>query len=235
MKQNLIISMFAAALLGSGVANAAGTLYASQYGTPDYTNEGINLGSGKTYDTLAVNVPLTLTGKAGTLSLYSGATIEFQKKQAADEICSIFTTEQLLRATTSPVSFLGLGSVAYNFTFDDGAQAIVAASAGKTITLIHDITKDSPGFSGVAIPMSTLTLNGKGYNETVEMGGVSFTYVGPQSSDYTFKAGEIGFTGYEVGSHALNLVVGGGSVPEPTTGTLSLLALAGLCARRRRK
>ena len=226
-----LTTMFAAALLGSGVANAAGTLKAS-----DYDSGPITLSSKNTYDTLAVNVPLTLTGFTAKLSLTEGTTIEFQKKQAADEICSIFTTEQLLRATDEPVIFAGLGRFDYNFMFDDGAQAIVAASAGKTITLIHDITKDSPGFGGLVAPsMTTLTLNGKRYNETVEMGGVSFTYVGPQEDTYTFKEGEIGFTGYYKGSHALNLVVGGGSVPEPTTGTLSLLALAGLCARRRRK
>ena len=234
MKLNLIISMFAAALLGSGVANAAETLYPK-----DYKGGQIMLGQIYDYDKLVLDAPLTLTGDTAMLKLNKAATIEFQKEKAAEAICSIFTTEQLRRATDSPVSFSGSGgAVAFNFMFDAGAQAIVAASAGKTITLIHDITKDSPGFaftSGASPSNTTLTLNGAGYNQTVEMGGVSFTYVGPKESDYTFKAGEIGFTGYEKGSHALNLVVGGGSVPEPTTGSLSLLALAGLCARRRRK
>ena len=228
MRQTLFLTVLAAALLGSGVANAKGTLKAS-----DYKGGGISLAPFSN-DKLVVDTPLTLTGNTATLSLFQNATIEFQKKQAADEICSIFTTEQLRMASDSPVSFKDAAS--YNFTFDDGAQAIVAASAGKTITLIHDITKDSVGFGFVDSPSdTTLTLNGKRYNETVEMGGVSFTYVGPQEDTYTFKEGEIGFTGYYKGSHALNLVVGGGSVPEPTTGTLSLLALAGLCARRRRK
>ena len=228
MRQTLFLTVLAAALLGSGVANAKGTLKAS-----DYKGGGISLAPFSN-DKLVVDTPLTLTGNTATLSLFQNATIEFQKKQAADEICSIFTTEQLRMASDSPVSFKDAAS--YNFTFDDGAQAIVAASAGKTITLIHDITKDSVGFGFVDSPSdTTLTLNGKGYNETVELDGVSFTYVGPQEDTYTFKEGEIGFTGYYKGSHALNLVVGGGSVPEPTTGTLSLLALAGLCARRRRK
>ena len=234
MKHSLFLTMMAAALLGSGVANAAGTLYPK-----DYTGGGITLGRIYDYDKLVLDAPLTLTGENGTLRLYKNATIEFQKEQATEAICSIFTTEQLLRATDSPVSFSGQGgAVAFNFMFDAGAQAIVAASTGKAITLIHDITKDSPGFaftSGASPSNTTLTLNGVGYNQTVEMGGVQFTYVGPKESDYTFKAGEIGFTGYYAGSHALNLVVGGGSVPEPTTGSLSLLALAGLCARRRRK
>ena len=236
MRQTLYLTtMFAAALLGSGVANAKGTLYASQYGTPDYPSASISLAFFYN-DKLVLDAPLTLTTKNGWLEIYQGSTIEFQKEQTTEAICSIFTTEQLMRATDFPVAFKDKGS--YNFTFDDGAQAIVAASAGKTITLIHDITKDSPGFGfakGVSPSNTTLTLNGAGYNETVVLGGVSFTYVGPKAADYVFQTGEIGFTGFETGSHALNLVVGGGSVPEPTTGTLSLLALAGLCARRRRK
>ena len=218
--------ILAAALLGSGVANAAGTLKASEY-----TGGVISLADFDDYNKLVVDTPLTLTGNMATLWLNQHATIEFQKEQAAEAICSIFTTEQLRRADDPPVSFNG-GKVAYNFMFDDGAQAIVAASAGKTITLIHDITKDSVGFS--CNSSATLTLNGKGYNETVEMGGTQFTYVGPKESDYVFQTGEIGFTGYYEGSHALNLVVGGKPTPEPTTGTLSLLALAGLCIRRRK-
>ncbi len=231
MKRNLIISLFAAALLSSGVANAAQTRNAS-----DYTGGVITLGSAKTYDTLAVNVPLTLTGDNGYLDLYNGATFVFAKENGADAICGIITTE-VRRGNAATVYFDSAGDV-YNIVFDDGAQAIVAASAGTPITLIRDLNEGDKGltfFGGASPSNTTLKLNGVGYNETVELDGVSFTYVGPKAADYVFQTGEIGFTGYEEGSHALNLVVGGGSVPEPTTGTLSLLALAGLCARRRRK
>ena len=228
MKHSLFLTILAAALLGSEVANAATTLYAS-----GYTNGYISLGSTKIYDKLVVDVPLTLTGSSGYLDLYDGATIEFQKKQAAEAICSIFTSAE---RNIGSVYFNKTGDV-YNIAFDADAQAIVAASAGTPITLIEDLNKGNAGFKfgGGATPSNTtLTLNGVGYNETVELGGVSFTYVGPQEDTYTFKAGEIGFTGYYDGSHALNLVVGGKPTPEPTTGTLSLLALAGLCARRRK-
>ena len=119
-----------------------------------------------------------------------------------------------------------------NFAFNTDAQAVVAASAGTPITLIQDQNEASKGFRVVG--GTTLTLNGAVAGEKVNMGGVSFTYVGPKASDYTFKEGEIGFTGYEEGSHALKLVANGKPTPEPTTGTLSLLALAGLCARRRK-
>lgn len=229
MKHTLFLTMLAAALLGSGVANAAGTLNASQY-VPDTT---ITLGSTKNYDKLVVDVPLTLTDRMGYLYLYDGGTIEFQKKQAAEAICSIFTSAGLPRNT---VYFNKTGDV-YNIAFDAAAQSVVAASAGKPITLIEDLNTENTGFiflGDISPSDTTLKLNGKGYNETVVLGGVQFTYVGPQSSDYTFKEGEIGFTGYENGSHALNLVANGKPTPEPTTGTLSLLALAGLCARRRK-
>ena len=225
MKHTLFLTMLAVAFLGSGVANAAETLYASQY-----TSGELFLASDDDFDKLVMNQPLTIKP---SLHLYDGATIEFQKKQAAEEICRIFTSAERTGIT---VYFNNVSAV-YNITFNDDAQAIVVASAGTPITLIQDLNEASEGFSfygGISPSDTVLKLNGEGYGETVSMGGVEFTYVGPKDSDYAFKAGEIGFTGYENGSHALNLVVGG-SVPEPTTGTLSLLALAGLCARRRRK
>ena len=230
MKNTLFLTMLAAAFLGSGVANAAETLYAS-----DYTSGPIELGAYQGYDTLVVDEPLTLTDLGGILDLYNGTTLAFAKENGAEAICCIFTSEERLDNT---IYFNESGDV-YNFTFNDAdAQAIVAASAGSPITLIQDLNMESAGFcfwGGISPSDTTLKLNGKGYNETVVLGGVQFTYVGPKESNYTFKAGEIGFTGYEEGSHALKLVANGKPTPEPTTGTLSLLALAGLCARRRRK
>ena len=229
MKLNLIISLFAAALLGSGVANAAGTRYAS-----DYTGGLITLGSTDDYDTLVVDVPLTLTRDA-YLDLYNGATLAFSKKNGAEAICSIFTSET--RDGPPTVYFNTAGDV-YNIRFDDSAQAVVAASAGTPITLIQDLAMGGYGFyfyGGISPSDTTLKLNGAVAGDTVVLDGLSFTYVGPKAADYVFQEGEIGFTGYEERSHALKLVANGKPTPEPTTGTLSLLALAGLCARRRRK
>ncbi len=214
MKKTLFITMLAAALLGSGVANAAETLYAS-----DYTGGAILLGSAYTYDKLVVDTPLTQTGSMSGFDLYDGATLEFLT-DSSGAICGIFTSAEQEDET---VYFNDVDSI-FDIAFNDDAQSVVAASTGKSITLIQDLNEDSEGFCFWDTEPSdtTLKLNGKGYNETVELDGVSFTYVGPKESDYTFKAGEIGFTGYENGSHALNLVVGDGSVPEPTTTTASL-------------
>ena len=230
MKHSLSLTILAAALLGSGVANAAGTFYAK-----DYTGGIILLGSFIDYDTLAVNVPLTMTGANNYIDLYDGATLAFSKENGAEAICRIFTPA-VMGSGTGTVFFNESGDV-YNIVFDNGAQAVVAASAGTPITLIEDLNKDCDGFSfynGISPSDTTLLLNGVGYNKPVELGGVQFTYVGPQEDTYTFQEGEIGFTGYYTGSHALKLVANGKPTPEPTTGTLSLLALAGLCIRRRK-
>ena len=223
-----LTTMFAAALLGSGVANAAGTLKAS-----DYTEDDIVLGTNKAYDKLIVDTPLTLTGFNGYLDLYNGSTLAFSKVNGADAICSIFTSTD--RDISKTVFFNNVNDV-YNITFDAGAQTVVAASAGKAITLIQDLQMASDGFYFSKDPsQTTLKLNGAEAGNPVVLNGVQFTYVGPQAADYTFQEGEIGFTGYYDGSHNLSLVANGKPTPEPTTGSLSLLALAGLCARRRRK
>ncbi len=223
--------MFAAALLGSGVANAETTLYASQYGTPGYPNSTIRIGDIQTYNKLVVDTPLTLIGGFGFLDLYNGATLAFSKVNGAESICSIFTSAERSDAGRTVV-FEQVYDV-YNFTFDAGAEAVVAASTGTPITLIQDLNTQGRGFS--SNDSVTLQLNGKVSGETVEMGGLQFTYVGPKADDYVFQTGEIGFTGYYGGSHNLSLVHGGGlPTPEPTTGSLSLLALAGLCIRRRK-
>ena len=223
MKHTLFLNILAAAILGSGVANA-GTLYASEY---DYKSGDIALGS---YDTLVVDVSLTMRVDC-RLDLYNGATIEFLADNSG-AICSISPS----RTREVPTVFFHEANSVFNIAFDDDAQAVIAASEGTPITLIQDQSVSYGfSFSGTTPAETTLKLNGVGYGETVVLDGVSFTYVGPQSSDYTFKAGEIGFTGYENCSHNLSLAHGGGlPTPEPTTGTLSLLALAGLCIRRRK-
>ena len=223
--------MLAAALLGSGAANATNeTLYASPDFEPHYTSGSIELCRFYDFGKLVVNESLTLTSN-GYLDLYNGATLAFSKENGADAICRIYTSDQRKGRT---VYFNTVST--FDITFDAGAQAIIAASNGTPITLIKDLNTENDGFNfcGGDPDLNTFTLNGVEPGKPVEMNGVQFTYVGPQADDYTFKAGEIGFTGYYLCSHALKLVANGKPTPEPTTGTLSLLALAGLCIRRRK-
>ena len=64
---------------------------------------------------------------------------------------------------------------------------------------------------------------------TADVTATADTGSGVPSVNYGFSAGEGGSVG------TLTITISGLNVPEPTTSTLSLLALAGLCARRRRK
>lgn len=227
MKKTLFTTLLAAVLLDGGSVNAGETLYASQYSSGSFT-----LGNGKDYTELVMDTSLTLIGAGAYPDMYNGATIRFRKDEDTEEMCCIFTSANRMANT-----FIFREAISpFNLTFDADAGTLIAASAGKPITLIQDLNMDSLGFcfAWTTPADSTLAINGKVSGETVVMNGVPFKYVGPQPDDYHFRSGEIGFTGYYDGSHALKLVVGD-DLPEPTTGTLSLLALAALAARRRKR
>ena len=80
---------------------------------------------------------------------------------------------------------------------------------------------------------ATVQFFGKDKDSTVQLGNTKVMFVGEVDSKDALAMNQVGvvWAGTDV------MLVGKvqKSVPEPTTGTLSLLALAGLCARRRRK
>ena len=112
-------------------------------------------------------------------------------------------------------------------------------SLGSQLTLQGSVVEDlgnlAPGsgevilFSGV----DTLELGGEKYNVGAEAltaaSGVKLSEVFRSDSD------SVDLEDYYIGFNANGDVYAGLIVPEPATATLSLLALAGLCARRRRK
>ena len=226
MKKSLFITMLAAAIMGSGLAEAKSVLRASEY-----TDQYLWFGSDEDYVKFVVDQTLTLTSLSADICLYDGATFEFLSDNSG-ALCCIYTPTARVGFFT--VDFINPADV-YNFTIQEAAQAVVAASNGTPMTLIEDLCLETKGFSFPSEDpeATTILLNGAGYGETVSIDGLQFTYVGPKEDGYVFQAGEIGFTGYNQGSHKLSLVAK--PTPEPTTGTLSLLALAALAARRRRK
>lgn len=108
--------------------------------------------------------------------------------------------------------------------------------------LLYDVAE-----IGTSTPEDVLELtlfNAQGEVKNFEFDGHSYENVGIVLDVGTLKANQIallyehGAGSGEWGGGALSLVVLGDKyiqVPEPATGTLSLLALAGLAARRRRK
>ena len=109
-------------------------------------------------------------------------------------------------------------------------------SLGTQLTLqgnvLEDLGKLAPGsgevilFSGV----DTLVMGGQTYS----VGSHVLTATSGVKLSEVFRSDSVNLDDYYIGFNANGDVYAGLIVPEPTTATLSLLALAGLCARRRR-
>lgn len=115
------------------------------------------------------------------------------------------------------------------FTFSDVRLSTVYSSTTNSkwyrALFVSDATADSLTLNGtVSSTVSTpLAAQGDGYSTTNNGGGADWGFVNGTSS-------AVASTGY-----VPHMTITTKVVPEPTTATLSLLALAGLAARRRRK
>ena len=149
------------------------------------------------------------------------------------------TTEQSLTATSKAT--FGAGAVVNaNLVLSSGATVTMAEALtmGSTLTLSEGMT-----LSGDLVS----TIKGMSDDGTVDLfTGVDALYLG----DSTTASGALdatsgvnldtyfdfeGASKYYLGYSGGNVFAGVMPIPEPTTATLSLLALAGLAARRRRK
>ena len=113
-----------------------------------------------------------------------------------------------------------------------------------TLTLAGEYTMESQDFSYTLISPTGGNFDASATNSIVSYAGAftitdqngSILQFAATDSDYVGQAGYYWFEATGVkDSYQLQLVAKGTTVPEPATATLSLLALAGLCARRRRK
>lgn len=217
--KNLIATLIATAALVGSQASAANAKKASDY----ITDKGIpEIGTSKDYDTFIVDVPLVLN--YDVLALYDGAHVEFQAQNSA--ICTI-------TGSFANVCFEDeVSGSHYDFVFEDPlAQQLISSQEECIIPLI------STGQGLVFWDWKPiLTLNEVEYGGQVELGGTMFTYKAPIASPGELQAGEIAFMGFADSSPQLSIVAKSAvsPVPEPATGTLSLLALAALAARRRK-
>lgn len=125
-----------------------------------------------------------------------------------------------------------LASETYSLAFGinyDGNVAVASMegdffSAYKSLSTMTALTGEGSG--SVDLSSCTLTLNGT--DLTVTAGGFSGTYT--VADNYNFTT-----AGFTIDGGKMNVTSKGVTiVPEPATATLSLLALAGLAARRRR-
>lgn len=203
--------------------------------TQDFENEGVsisgNTGSGLFWATQTVS--------------FSGVNI------AAQNEWQTYTGQQI----SSVVSGLYPGGAGANFSLTIGDASFVAgeqftmyvtvgAQAGGSVSLgsltgLTDVTVSLAGAADSQTAWVDVTASSGG---SYALGSMTVTGT---TDNFTYGATIVKVTGaltgdpvgmsFEDGHKAMVSSVAYSVTPEPTTATLSLLALAGLCARRRRK
>lgn len=210
----------------------------------------VKLGEGTAAINNTANVIANIRAEAGELQVFGDTVYDLQDLQAATSaklgfyIGAVGDTAKEASVRVNGTATFGAGSTLNaNLTLTTGSTLEVAEGGlamGSTLTLQEGITLGedtlerihslSVGeyttlFSGV----DGLTLGSKEYASiTAEDSILAAPYFSNLESNYALI-----YTGTNDGS--LNITMLAMSVPEPTTATLSLLALAALAARRRRK
>ena len=187
---------------------------------------------------LSVNGKIALNG--GKLSLEGGTLSANGLTVAGGATLSAL-------APSTAVATLSLDDVAtvHNTTTIGTATTDITMAAGSTL----ELNGGSIDLNGKALTFErgitlNLTVNGSvAWEESVLLFSDVASFNG-STEDYTALASDYftDFTGIKLSGYVVNLVYNAEdktlslhNIPEPTTATLSLLALAGLAARRRRK
>lgn len=204
--------------------------------TQDFENEGVSI-----------------SGSTGSGLFWATQTVSFSGvNTAAQAEWQTYTGQQI----SSVVSGLYPGGAGANFSLTIGDASFVAgeqftmyvtvgAQAGGSVSLgsltgLTDVTVSLAGAADSATAWVDVTASSGG---SYALG--SMTVTGDRTTGFTYGATIVKVTGaltgdtvgmsFEDGHKAMVSSVAYSVTPEPTTATLSLLALAGLCARRRRK
>lgn len=210
------------AITASSVSTVAGT-------ATTFTGNVTVTGS-LTAATMATNADFISTGEVNGISPTSGRQVLF----ASDSASAIKST------------FQSTGSGTTTLTLGDGATltlggALAASDGGTfTLTLGGKVTLDFTTEVKAAIAdLSMGTTLDVLLATNVNFGDDTSLQSGATASDYITLASDSGLALTDSSRLILNgnnlLLTGAVTVPEPATATLSLLALAALCARRRRK
>ena len=186
------------------------------------TGQGFTFSGNVNLTGLTLNNSAIFTGSVnvGTLTLANGVTM---------------TTSEAI--TTSAVVTTGAAALTSDLTLVGTAEAPLTLTLGGTLDL-----------NGNALELGNVTLGGSLLQSLLDGSATSvtlFTNVSMFNGETAFDAAVPGYTVFtnaamQPGVGAYELAYAGGNitltiVPEPATATLSLLALAGLAARRRRK
>lgn len=200
-------------LVGKGASNVNIADAQSNIGTYNGSNGGISLSN-------------VIGGRATKTSISTGNSIDIYG--TGIEISGMFAYMQVL-------------------TFNITNDAVTAQTPEVAVTLTSTSSGNALDLTGVDLQVKDLNVEEWSAGMTVtlvqskqEIKGASEELKVGKVVDITdatgakVAQGKLQLVDGVEGTHLLNLTIQG-SVPEPTTGTLSLLALAGLCMRKRRK
>ncbi len=209
MKHNLFFSMLAAALMG-GQVFAEPTVYK----VSDYS-EGSIISIGNNDAKLDVDAQKTLA-RVVAPSVSQCLTLDYQG-------------EFVLKASgqiSMPLKGMGVLNITSTVdTVKTSWEDAFSEDGGGSITLSSGNIYSSHG---------SVQFFGQDKDNTVKLGNSEVKFMGVVDALSALDMNQVGVVW---GSNDITLVgkIGSSPTPEPTTGSLSLLALAGLCARRRRK
>ena len=206
MKHSLFLTMLAAALMG-------GQVFADPvvYSVDKDWSDGQNAAAFDTEATILVDAQKTLGGLDARSDFL---TLDYQGEFVLTASGTIDTPDVGVLNITSTVDAV---KTKWEDTF--------SVEGGGSITLCHAGSIDDW--------YDTVQFFGTDANNTVKLGNTEVKFMGVVKALPALDMNQV----VVVWGEQDMLLVGKleKSVPEPTTGTLSLLALAGLCARRRRK
>lgn len=247
----------AALYTGTGAYRGAGTLTVNQ-GTlrigSEYSKSGLTLTTGGKVELIS-NKDAVAELYAQTVSIEKGSVLSAQAAAVARE-------QEVLQALAAAPATAEDGEIAFNPLLaehaTEGADLYVSnlqLKAGSTLALEEAFIDLNGGRLTLAVPGAekiALTLSGSldYYSDTqvvlfANAGVVNFVYENMymEGTDWSALAEDYFTNEWITSSTTINYDGETGTVyleglcvvPEPTTSTLSLLALAGLCARRRRR
>ncbi|HIX88156.1 MAG TPA: hypothetical protein H9976_03465 [Candidatus Akkermansia intestinavium] len=193
-------------------------------------------------------VDLALQASAG--KFYATQTVSFDKvSEAAQNEWSQFTGLQTSQITSGAnpgagSSSINLLSISDSSSFSSGKQFTMYLTVGTQVS--GNVSLGSlTGLTGVTVSLAGTADSQTAWVDVTASSGGSYALGNMTVENNKYDATIVKVTG-ELTGDTVSMSIGGGSksmvssvaysvTPEPTTATLSLLALAGLCARRRRK
>ena len=212
MKHSLFLTALAAALLGGQEFAYSSELHVKNLNDGDW----IYFEDEAPYElVIYVDAQKTLgncaTGEVGSLTLNYQGDFVFTSEYITPPMDGSFNI------TTTVDSVAAAWEDAFSV---DGGGSITLCSATRSLGDYYDLQ---------------FQFFGKGANNTVQLGDSEVKFMGVVASKDALQTNEVGLVWAGKDISLVGKVEAPAPVPEPTTGTLSLLALAGLCARRRRK